>query len=233
MNKRRASFLLKVLAVGVVASLAQNAQSQTIVYNNSTTFQDNFTLNNFQAGNEVVLAGTATSDYLTQFKVQFDLINSGASPLAGTPTGTEGMEINFYQNNGAAVSGYNSPGTQLYTTGFFTMSSVGLSAFTEGQTITISPNVVVPQDFTWTVAFQNVPASESAGLSLYHQATGPTVGANFNDAWYNNGTAWTLQVANAGSPPLQFGATASVPEPSTIALGVMGAGALLARRRKN
>ncbi len=222
-KKRGSPLLLQALAVGIVALLVQNAQSQGIVYNNSTTFNGNF---NFaagtQAGNEVVLAGSATSDTITQFQVQFDLTGAGA------PNGGDGVEVQFYANTGATVNGYASPGTLLYSSGFSSLTS-----FTSGSTLTYSiPNVVVPKDFTWTLVFEGVPAGEAAGLGLFGPAT---VGGNYHDAWVNNGSAWVLDVATGtGTPALEFGATlTAVPEPSTIALGVIGACAFLARRRKS
>ncbi len=95
------SSFLHALAVGVAALLAQNAQSQSVVYNNTSGYNGNLTFNNAEAGNEVVLAGSAASYYVTQFQVQFDLVNSGDSPLSGTPTGNEEVEVNFYKNDGA------------------------------------------------------------------------------------------------------------------------------------
>ena len=233
MNKPTSSLFLHSLAIGIGALLAQNAQSQGVVYNNSTTFAGNFAVNNNQAGNEVVLAGSATSDFISQLQFQFDLVSTGANPFSGTPTGNEQVELTLYKNDGSTVAGYKSPSTVVYSSGFSTMSSIGLGTFTQGTSLTYNPNVTVPKDFTWTVTFANVPGGESAGLSLYNQPGGPTVGQNFGDAWYNNGSGWTLNVANAGEPSLQFGAViTAVPEPGTISLGLVGACAFLARRRK-
>ena len=52
----------------------------------------------------------------------------------GTPVGTEAVEVNFYANTGATVQGYASPAaTPIYSSGFSTMSSLGLTSFTEAQ----------------------------------------------------------------------------------------------------
>jgi hypothetical protein len=131
----------------------------------------------------------------------------------------------------------------LYSSGFTT-----LTAFTpaSGQTLTYNPDVTVPADFTWTLVFSGVPSGDSAGLSIFNSSTKnvsgiptPAIGGNYNDAWVNSGSfsspSWSLiQSASPNNPGLQFGAlVTAVPEPSTIALGVIGACSFLARRRKS
>ncbi len=239
MKTRLATILLEATGIGTALFIAQSAHCQTLVYANDTTYQNaTFNFNNGagfgEAGNEVVLAGGSAGDtstfsyYITQAAVQFALTGTG------TPTGSEQVELNFYENNGPIVySYYNTPSSLIWSSGFSTLSSLGLSTFTDGSSLTYTPNVLVPADFTWTLVFQNLSPSESAGLALYSPAT---VGANFGDAWENVGTAntpvWDLVSAGSGDPALTFGATLSVPEPSTIALGVMGGCAILARLRR-
>jgi len=244
MKTQEIFLLLQGLAVGAVILLAQNAQSQ-ILYSNALGYNGNFNYNNANpaqaasAGNEVVLAGSALSDVITSFEVQFDLINSGANPLLGAPTGNEELEVNFYKNDGSLVSGYASPGSLIWSSGFSTMSAIGLSSFTEGSTLTYNPDISVPKDFTWIVTFENVPVGESAGLGLFSEPGGPSVGGNYDDAWINTGSGWALDVASAGNPPMQFGAVLvgvpdnGVPYPGTTVLGLMGACAFLARRRES
>ena len=216
--------------------LAQNAQSQTCVYSNALGYGGNFNFNNpdpaltASAGNEVVLAGSAPSDYITSFQVQFSLVNSGASPLSGNPTGNEQVEVSFYNNDGSLVSGYPSPGSLLWTSGFASMSAIGLALFTEGSTLTYSPGVVVPRDFTWVMTFQNVPSGESAGLGLFSEPAGPSVGGNFDDAWVNSGSGWQLEEAAQGNPALQFGAVLiarTTPQPGISGLSVAGTNLVL------
>ena len=226
MNKPPSSLFLQALAVGAVALLAQNAQSQGIVYNNSTTYNGNFDFAaGTQVGNEVVLAGSGPSYDVSTFQVQFNLNGTG------TPNASDAVKLLLYNNTGGVVQGVNSPGaTPVYDSGFS-----ALTAFTAGSvlTYTLPANTVVNQDFTWVLEFQGVPSGETAGLALF----GPTtVGFNYHDAWENSGSGWALDVAGTGNPALEFGAVitaTAVPEPSTIVLGVMGACAFLARRRKN
>jgi len=251
MKNRITFLLLQGLAAGVVAMLAQDVQGQ-VLYNNTgqtvgtsvgtSTQYGNYSFGNggnSQAGNEIVV-GNGVSQYdITSFAVQFFLTGT---TFSGTPTVT----LSFYYNNGAAVSGYASPGTPLYS------STYTATAFTpaSGQTLTFTPNIVTKDaDFTWTLTFSGVPAGDSAGLSIFNSSTingsgvpVPATGANYNDAWVNTSTtstpSWSLVQSspNPNNPGLQFGALvqgSAVPEPSTITLGLLGACGFLARRRKS
>jgi hypothetical protein len=227
MNKPFTPFFLRALAVGAVVLLAQNAHSQGVVYNNTTTYQNaNFDFGSgISVGNEVVLAGTATSDTISSFSFQFDLTGTAAF------TGSEDVDVVFYQNNGSLVNSAASPSTVLWNSGTSTLASLGLTAYTTGSSLTYSvPDVTVPQDFTWTVTFSSFQAGDQAGLALYGPAT---VGENYADAWVETGGVWALDVASGSNPALKFGAEiTAVPEPGTIALGLMGVSAFLVSRRK-
>lgn len=65
-----------------------------------------------------------------------------------------------------------------------------------------------------------------------------TAFAQGNGLFTGKSTVFTYSIPAAGSPPSAFfmagftGVAVAVPEPSTILLGVLGAGALLLRRRK-
>jgi hypothetical protein len=227
MKNRFTPYIIHVLSVGAVALLCQNAKRQSLVYSDTAAYSgDNF---NFDvglsgaasAGNEIVLA--AANDVISQFQVQIDFTGTG------TPTGT--VDVGFYNNTGAAFNGYATPAA----TAIWDAGATSLSAFSTGGgetlTYTLPANTVVPKDFTFVVTFNGLTSTEVGGLSIYGNTT---VGQNYNDAWVNTGSGWTLQKAGTGSPAPQFGATlTAIPEPSTIALGVMGACAFLARRRKS
>jgi hypothetical protein len=246
MKNRITFLLLQGLAAGVVAILAQDVQGQ-VLYNNTgasggTSSQvGNYSFGNggnSQAGNEIIVGNGVSKYDITSFAVQFFLTGT---TFSGSPTVT----LTFYDNNGASVSGYPAPGTQIYS------SSYTATAFTpaSGSTLTFTPDVTVPSDFTWTLTFSGVAAGDSAGLSIFNSSTvngsgvpTPAVGGNYNDAWVNTSTtatpSWTLvqSTPNPDNPGLQFGVLAqgtSVPEPSTIALGLLGACGFLARRRKS
>jgi hypothetical protein len=237
MNKQTIRFSLSAVAVGAVALLTQNAQSQTTVYNNTSTFAGDFNYNNAQAGNEVILAGSTSGDEITSFQFQYDFLNSTLG-TTGTPAGGETVTLSFYNNyGGTKVSGYAAP----VTPALFTSTPVSLSGqgFTTGTSLTFSvangglpaAGVNVPQIFTWTVTFAGIGSAENAGLAEYGPT--PLVGQNYSDAWYNTAGAaspvWALDLASSGNPALNFGATVSaVPEPSSIGLFAMGSIGLLA-----
>lgn len=225
MKNRFTPYFVHALSVGAVALLCQNAQSQSLVYNDTSTYSgDNFNFDSgvagtVSAGNEIVLA--AANDVITQFQVQIDFTGTG------TPTGT--VDVQFANNNGATYNGYATPGSILWDSG---SSALGSFSSAAGEVLTYTvPSVTVPKDFTFVVNFNGLTSTEIAGLSIFGNTT---VGQNYNDAWVNTGAGWVLQKATGSDPALQFGATlTAIPEPSTIALGVMGACAFLARRRKN
>jgi hypothetical protein len=205
--------LTQLAAAGALAILAQNAQSSVLYNNTSGNQSENFNYTG-QAGNEVVLAGTASQDLVTGLTFQYD--------LTGTGTASADVVLNLWENNGPLVSGYPSPHTLLYSTTPFALTS-----FTSGAQLSYGPSdfggtgVVVPKDFTWTVSFTGLTAGESAGLGLYSP---PTVGANFGDAWYNSGSSWALDVATAGNPPLEFGAKivgTAVPDSSCLPISAL------------
>jgi len=232
-------FSLGAVAVGAIALLAQNGQSQTVEYNNTSTFTGDFNYGNAQAGNEVILASSSSGAEITSFSFQYDFLNSTLG-TTGTPAGGETATLSFYNNWGPSgaqkVSGYTVPqspalfnSVAVPISGGFTSGSTALFTIANGGLP--ANGVDVPQIFTWTVTFAGIGASENAGLALF--GTTPSVGNNYNDAWYNTAgsvsPAWQLDVASAGNPALTFGAQVSaVPEPSSIGLFAMGSIGLLA-----
>jgi hypothetical protein len=219
-------------AVGTIFFLAGNAESQLVatgnLYQNAApNYQSaNFNNANSEEGNQIVLAGASAFDLITSFSFQFDYTGSLGSPNASA-------DVKFYENNGAPVNGYASPGTVLFDSGSF---SIG--GYTSGETenfyaavlgggtgagVVPGVGVDVPQDFTWTVTFSGLQAGENAGLALYYP---PTVGSDAlpnGDAWVNVGTG--LEPANLSGNPLEFGAVfngvAEVPETSCLPLSVL------------
>jgi hypothetical protein len=226
MKNRFTPYFVHALSVGAVALLCQNAQSQSLVYSDTASYTgDNYNFDSgvagtVSAGNEIVLA--AANDVITQFSVQVDFTGTG------TPSGT--VDVQFVNNNGTPLfNGFSPPGSVIWDSG---SSALGSFSSAAGEVLTYTvPSVTVPKDFTFVVNFNGLTSTEVAGLSIYGNAT---VGDNYNDAWVNTGTGWTLQKGGGTVPAPQFGATlTAIPEPSTIALGVMGACAFLARRRKS
>jgi len=227
MKNRFTPFLIHAVGIGAVALLCQNAHSQVAAYSDTTTYEGaNFNFANGaggEGGQQIVLAGTLSTYDLTAFSVNIDFTGSGtATPVT--------VDVSLYQNNGAMYNGYSSPGSLIADLG-----STSLSSFTTGAGAVVGYSglsVSVPNTFTYIVTFSGLTSSEAGGLAIYGTAS---VGDNFHDAWVNTASGYELEAATGTLPTLEFGATASttaIPEPSTIALGVMGACAFLARRRK-
>jgi hypothetical protein len=213
-------------AVGALVVLAQSAQSQ-VLYDN-TTGNTGYNLNFAgSAGNEVDLAGPSSANYLiTGFIFQYDFVGTG------TPTGS--VDLSFYRNDGfPQYHGYYTPGTLLYDSGPFSLTSFTSPAGAQlvygvpdlaggtGSGV-VAGGVIVPDQFTWVVTFSDLGAGDSAGLGLYNP---PTVGDNYgNNAWMNDGSGWVLEATIPPYPPAEFGARitgSQVPDSSCLPLSVL------------
>jgi len=151
--------VVKVWVMAVFAVLAWAglpARGADIVYDNSTHYlgTDYESVNEY--GDEVILAGTAriVTEIQIEYYAQF------------TPNGTQLGRVRFYANTGPLWHGnsdYPTPASPpLYEQTF--------SLATNFQVAVIEvPNVVVPDEFTWTVQFLGVSQSSTndrAGLRL-------------------------------------------------------------------
>lgn len=210
----------KVLAVfGSLAAVAVTSQAASIAYNNSTTTLNQFLGSTNEFGDQIKLAGNPKERNIIQFRFEYYLAH-GAS-------GDEKGQFRLYENNG--LNG--APGTLLFESDPFSLRP-GYGSVSIGDPATGDLNVFAPiDDLTWTVQFSGVTGNEVAGLTMYDP---PSVGSSFNDYWEKaNGTWGTKTFTGPDAPVANFGATVTaVPEPSTIALGLLGAAALLIRRRK-
>jgi hypothetical protein len=211
-------------------SCLSNVSATQLLYDNlegSSDYGVNFGTGSAQIGNDITLAGPSTA---TEFDLQYYF-----SAPSGT-TGNETAEVRFYENDGPQVSGAASPGTMIYDSGVFNMATYAppttraILAFdltpTGGNAMNLSTPV---SDLTWTVQFNNITGSESAGVTLYDPAT---VGQNYPTFWENTGSGWTLNQVTGD--PSNFGAQlygTAVPEPSTVSiLGGLGLLALTVLR---
>lgn len=210
----------KVLAViGSLAALTVASQAASIAYDNSATTLNQFFTSTNEFGDQIKLAGNPLERNIIQFRFEYYLAH-GAS-------GDERGQFRLYANNGPN----GSPGTLLFESDPFTVRS-GYGSVTIGDPNTLDLNVYAPMDqLTWTVQFTGITGNEIAGLTLYDP---PTVGSSFNDYWEKvGGTFVTKTSTGPDAAVANFGATVTaVPEPSTVALGLLGAVALLIRRRK-
>jgi hypothetical protein len=137
-----------------------------------------FTGQSGEFGDELQLAGNArrVTDFYFFYFGNF------------TAQGDEKVRVKFYKNDLplARDTNYIGPGTLLYTGAFQTITpgygTVHLSGL----------NVLVPDDFTFTVEFQGITmtAGDEVGLLFYHPIA---VGGSFDDFWQKNSEGnWEL-----------------------------------------
>ena len=209
---------LGVLCFGLTLPLL----AQTTVYNNSTNdLALRFNPGTSEIGNEIILG--STERYLTDFSFEYWGLSSNPNSFAGSIQ----ARVEFYLNNGPLFNGYATPGTSFYDSGWFsvpapTPRSTFVFSVPSGDFNNV-PLLLPASDFTWTVQFQGMGLGDSVGMDLYGP---PTVGQNFGDFWQRIGTSWFL-MNNSQSPPYasfaaDMMAVAVIPEPSTLALSVLG-----------
>lgn len=213
---RTTSKLVKALAAASALLPFCNSGLASIVYDNSTTdLNQSYGVNAVEFGDQITLAGT--DRLVTDFRFEYFL-----SANAG---GNETAQLILYANDGALVTRtlpdnstiqVASPGTVLYTSSILTLQTGYQIAEAAGLSIT------VPDSFTWAVTLNGVDSGEIAGLRLYDP---PTVGSSFADFWQRSGGTWNTFVFPDGTAG-SFGARvtaipAAVPEPTTLALGLI------------
>lgn len=236
MNTTRRNRITAIVGVlGLAASLPVSAD---IIYSNAFNdigmrFEPG---NGTQVGDEILLAGTARR--LTGFSFEYwgtNYANTANTGWSGTPA----VQVRFYRNNGSSYNGYNMPGTLLWDSGVINFATYGILP-SQRSTLNFGPSDFtggfvdlssVASNFTWSVTFIGLGITDHLGLDLYNP---PTVGASYPDYWQYNGVSWQLLTNSA---PVNFGAVfvaAAVPEPSSVLLGLFGAGGMaLALRRRN
>lgn len=193
--------------------LAQDGEELpgTIVYDNTINPLDEFFSSTQEFGDEIALEGTERE--VVGF--QFETFASGIPE--GETTGT----LRFYENDGPEVDSANAPGTLLFESNPFEVSFG-----TETHTLT-GVSVDVPDTFTWTVEFSGVGDGE-AGLTMSDPVE---VGGSFDDFWALTDEGWDTFRFPDGDPAANFTAqVTAVPEPSALALGVLGGIAFFAYR---
>lgn len=211
-NSRSWSKALAVFAS--VAATAVTTQAASIIYDNSTSLQQQFWSSTNEFGDQIKLAGNPLERNIIQFRFDYYLTHG--------VNGDEKGQLRLYQNDGPN----GSPGTMLYESPLFSLAPGYRSITADGINV-FSPS----DDLTWTVQFSGITDNEIAGL-LFEDP--PTVGSSFDDFWEKQGGTFVTKVFTGPDAQVaNFGAqVTAVPEPSTIALGLLGAAALLLRRRK-
>ena len=164
-----------------VASILLFSASAEIIYDNSTNFTESFNDSLLETGDEVLLAGSdrLVTSFAFEYFAEF------------APSGDETARLRFYRMDGAAGQNeFETPGTLLYDSGAFSISS----GYHSVDVTELS--VLLPSDrFTWSVQFSGLAATESAGLLFYDP---PTVGSSDDYFWENENGAW-LAVASDGT----------------------------------
>jgi hypothetical protein len=231
---------LKATAAGAGIILAGSVAVRGATLYQDTALASGQVLNlpNNQTIGQQVWLGTLVPEYLTNFSFEY------YSPYA-VYAGNVQMDVKLYQNDGALVSGYSSPGTLFYDSGNFTLTDpwvvngtnaatviFQLSDLLSGNTQNLSPTFVLPTNFTFSVTVSGMQGLDQVGLPLYGLAT---VGTNAGDYWYNASGNW--QLLTNSQYRVAFGAQflgTPTPEPSVICLGACGAAVLtfMARRRQ-
>ena len=228
-------FLMTIVALWAGSAVPLSAQ--TVIFNNTANdLVTRFNPGTTEVGNEIMLA-PGTPRFLTDFSFELWGTNT-ASPGNESFAGPVRAELRFYVNNGALSSGVPSPGaTPFYDSGPLSLASIGLTptarrtlVFTAGTDFPSAGLLIPTSDMTWTIQFEGMGSTDSVGVDLYYPAT---VGQTYGDYWAYNGTSWSLET-NSLVPLSSFGAsmTATVPEPSTLSLSLLGGIGVLALARR-
>jgi len=173
------------------------------IYINSTNdLHARFNPGVFEVGDEIILAGTER--YLTHFDFEYWGTNS-ASPGNLSFAGPVQARVRFYLNDGPLFNGYATPQTMFYDSGLFavtTPTARNTFNFNPGADNIPSTGLFIPaSDFTWSVQFQGMLATDSVGVDLYSP---PVVGSNYPDYWLHSGGSWSLMTNTVATP--DFGA---------------------------
>src|SRR5205823_14353424 len=159
-----------------------------------------FAGNGVEFGDEVFLAGSDRT--ITDFRFE--------TFLSSNANGNETGQLILRLNDGAALSpGRNAPGTELYRSASFPLTTGRGTIVASGLSVALPGGV---DHLTWSVSINGVDAGEQAGLMLYNP---PTVGTSFDDFWQNNAGTWNTFLVDGGASPANFAARmTAVPEPS-------------------
>ena len=226
------------MAVVAVIILAGSAAVRGATLYQNTAFTTGQVLNlpkDAQIGEQIWL-GTSAPMYLTNFSFEY------YSPFS-TYSGPVQADVRLYMNNGAPTNGYNTPGTLFYDSGNFNLQNpwsqgtntatmvFQLSDLLSGNALNLNQSLVLPSNFTFSMTVSGLQGADAVGLPIFDP---PQVGTNAGDYWYDVSGNWELLTNSIGQ--IAFGAQfqGTIPEPSVLGLGALGAAALavMARRRQ-
>lgn len=156
------------------------------------------------------------------------------------------MNLSIYANDGALINGVASPGTKLLSVPNIGISSgVNTASFDYAPFVAQYGELKLPKNFTVTVSFSSATSASDKGLIIGGASSTSgqphlNVGTSTDDFWQKTGPGasdWALRKLDNGVTPDNFKitVTANVPEPTTVALGMVGAaflGAAALRRNR-
>jgi hypothetical protein len=192
------------------------------IFNNSTNdLLTRFNPGTNEVGDEILLGGPER--YITAFSFEFWGINTANSNSFAGPVQAR---VRFYENNGTPFNGYATPGTSFFDSGWFSIGSPTSrsTAVFQGTDFTpggqFIPIPITASNMTWSVQFDGMGATDSAGVDIYSP---PTVGGDYPDYWQYDGGGWTLLT---NTVPMNFAAymdaNSTIPEPSVVTLSLVG-----------
>lgn len=220
---------------GAAALLGAVSGSAAVVFDNTLNVQPGFGAQTTREyGDEIALAGT--DRYVTQFVFQYQ---GDFTPAVDAPART--ATIRIYANDGpSALPGQTTaprPGTLLWESGPLTLAA-------GDNIVSLAPNIMVPDTLTWSVEFSGLSGAEGDRAALTISSP-PTVGGelnggvvgSYNDYWIktdpNDSDSWALRRVEDGQVPANFYAhVVAIPEPSTVALALLGFGGLIWIQRR-
>ena len=223
--RRKAWLAILAITIGV------KLYAGTIYDNSVNDLSTRFKPGSLEVGDEIILSVTDPSRYLQTFSFEYYGTNTVGASFSGSVT----AQVRLYLNDGAPFNGYPTPGTVLYDSTPFAITTTPLGRatlnFTAGTDFPVGglflpgPGGTLLTNMTFSVQFSGMGPTDEAGLDLYSP---PVVGGNYPDYWENNG-GWMLQT---NVVPISFAAKMeATPEPSPITLSILGGlGLLLARR---
>lgn len=226
LNKKTGLKMAVCLTASALASIFSAATSAAVIYDNTATSQDARTALTVEHGDIINFGGTAADRFITDIQFEY-FLTPGSS-------GGETAQFSLYALDGGSVNGVNLPGTLLYSSGAFDIST-GTTAEGYGSAQISDLAVLAPDSVAWTVTFGGLDGAEGAGLRFF---TGTAVGSDptFNGEHFTisregDGT-WNLLDHPDVTDNLAARFTA-VPEPTTWALMLGGLAVLgFVRRRK-
>ena len=192
-----------------------------------------------EVGDQIILA-PGTPRNLGYFDFEYWGWNTSTP---GSFAGDVQARVRFYHNNGDPFNGYATPSTMFYDSGWFGGSTNGAFLVPTGPTPGYPANDLFHGGcrFCQRRALASLMSSlgpsssggwdltDTVGVDLYSP---PTVGQNYPDYWENTDGlgGWTLLT---NTVPMDFGARFyAVPEPSSLALSLIGGLGILTLARR-